>query len=32
MKNSNGVGNYDGDGLNKAHGGGVDVMRHESAI
>jgi hypothetical protein len=28
MKNSNGVGNYDGDGLNKAHGGGVDVMRH----
>ena len=28
MKNSNGVGNYDGDGLNKAHGGGVNVMRH----
>lgn len=27
MKNSSGRGNYDGDGLNTAHHGGVDVMR-----
>ena len=27
MKNSSGHGNYDGDGLNTAHHGGVDVMR-----
>ena len=31
MKNSSGHGNYDGDGLNTAHHGGVDVMRGVSS-